>query len=72
MISLLAATSWVDVSIPLAGGLLLCICPQWAMKKTGSPEKDEARTALARKAGFVLLAVAGIYYLTTTFSASHT
>ena len=67
---LLAATSWVDVAIPLIGGLLLCCCPQWAMKKTGDADKDATRQAWARKGGLVLLLVAGIYYVTTTFGSS--
>jgi hypothetical protein len=68
MFSLLAATSWVDVSIPLVCGLLMITCPQWVFKKTGSEEKDAARQATGRKWGAILLVVAGIYYITTTFS----
>ena len=70
MIGLLAATSWVDVAIPLIGGLLFCCCPQFAMKKTGDADKDASRQALARKGGFILLLVAGIYYVTTTFGSA--
>lgn len=66
MSDLLAATSWIDVSIPFFGGLLMLFCPNWAMKSTGSPEKDEARKSLARKGGVILLIVAGMYYVTTT------
>jgi hypothetical protein len=62
----LFATSWVDVGIPGFFGLLLLICPHWAMKKTGSEEKDHARQALARKGGAVLLVVAVIYFFTTS------
>ncbi len=69
MLGLLAATSWIDVSIPFLGGVLLLCCPKWAMKSTGSPEKDEARKALARKGGAVMLVVAGVYYVTSTFSS---
>ena len=62
----LFATSWVDVGIPGFFGLLLLVCPQWAMKKTGSEAKDAAREAMARKGGAVLLVVAAIYYFTTS------
>ena len=68
MSGLLAATSWIDVSIPLLGGMLLLVCPGWALKSTGSPEKDEARQSLARKGGVVLLIVAGMYFVSTTYS----
>ncbi len=70
MMGLLAETSWIDVSIPLVGGLFLCCCPQWAMKSTGSPAKDEERQSMARKGGLILIAVAGLYYLTSTFSVA--
>ncbi len=68
MNGLLAETRWVDVSIPLAGGLLLLFRPKWAVRSTASPEKDEAKQSLARVGGVILLVVAGIYYLTSTFS----
>jgi hypothetical protein len=65
--SLLAATSWVDVSIPGIAGLLMLICPQKVFKSTGCEEKDLARQALGRKGGAILLVVAGMYYCTSTF-----
>lgn len=68
MPSLLAATSWIDVSIPLVFGLLLLICPQWAFKSSGSEEKDEARKSMGRKMGVILLIVAAVYYVTTSAS----
>jgi hypothetical protein len=54
---------WVDVAIPGVIGVLLVVSPQWFFKPSGEPEKDMRRTRTLRTIGFVLLAVAGIYWL---------
>ena len=64
--SLLAATSWIDVSIPGVAGLLMLTCPKWVFKSTGSEEKDRVRQSLGRKGGAILLVVAAVYYVTST------
>ena len=65
----LAATSWVDVSIPLIGGLFLLIQPKFLFKKSERSNPDPAKTAQLRFFGFVLLGVAGIYFVTTNLSS---
>ena len=54
---------YVDVAIPLVGGLLLVLCPDIFLKKAGA-EADKARKiGRLRKIGYLLLVVAGLYLL---------
>ena len=59
----LIATSAVDVLIPLSGALLLLIQPKCLLKRSDGGDSDPAEVSRLRFFGFVLLAVAGLYYL---------
>ena len=55
--------SYIDVAIPLVIGLLLVIRPNVFVKRTAPDVPDAARTAQLRKIGYLLLAVAVLYFI---------
>jgi hypothetical protein len=55
--------SYLDVAIPLVGGLLLVLCPGIFLKKAGTEADFAKKVGRIRKIGYVLVGVAGLYLL---------
>jgi hypothetical protein len=57
--------SFVDVLIPLIGGIVLVAFPDSLTPKTASPEEATKKRGKLRKIGYVLLGVAFLYFCLT-------
>ena len=59
--------SLVDVAIPLVAGIVMVACPQILFKRTPTATDEDIakKKEKLRNGGYVLLGVAGLYFILT-------